>query len=718
MTSQDHIQWPRASSDVRGAMKKPRLRWTLIVAWSLVIHALFLLRYAVHAYRGHHPFSTSTASTASSVRSLPRRTFELVEQHIHAPNLLYHTSAPPIHLVFTTSASYTIGLVALINSTLISAEPQTKPRLQFHIISSDLAEARHVVRMMTDMFKDVNERRFIPYGLKESRDGRLDHVKVWAGYRSESLSKPIVFARYLIPDLLPATVERAIYLDQDTLVVKDLAPLWDIDMDGKPIAAARLCRPTALFRHQFIMKKDPLKNGGFDHDTCTLNNGVLVYDMKSWRASSPSFSNQLFEWTRLNNLDRLYSLGSQPPFNLVFYRNYKILDDRWNLMDIAGLKEDTTYGHGLPWTRTRDEVSSAAVIHWNGEIKPWMCGGEGYYSELWTYFFPNYREYLGNEEIPETMCKSLVVTNPPQPPSVEQFTVVIVSFMRVDTIVKIAKHLQRSLYVKEIVVAWNNVFKPCPEELSELPWVRCIQQEANLVHNRFLIWPNITTEAVLHYDDDVIAPLEDLEAAFSLWKEHRDQILGFEPRVIVCDSAEVDLELQPSAGARIPKGCRYRFQLKQGVFDIVIGKLFFVAKSFMQVYTETPELMELSLDAPCEDIAMSFVTGLLPLPPDSPIHSYNQFPRPPLLFKSNLTEIKSKKFSGLSQGIASGIWRDKRHGCVDALLQIFKGRTPGGQESYYELDPVRRRLYKLPVAGRLDKGWCSDTHGSRECRQP
>lgn len=52
------------------------------------------------------------------------------------------------------------------------------------------------------------------------------------------LSQPIVFARYLIPSLLPENVERVIYLDQDVLVQKDLAELWDVDMEGHPIAAA------------------------------------------------------------------------------------------------------------------------------------------------------------------------------------------------------------------------------------------------------------------------------------------------------------------------------------------------------------------------------------------------------------------------------------------------------------------------------------------------
>jgi lipopolysaccharide biosynthesis glycosyltransferase len=53
--------------------------------------------------------------------------------------------------------------------------------------------------------------------------------------------QPIVFARFLIPDLLPPEIDRVIYLDQDVLVLKDLTALWEINMDGYPIAAARAC---------------------------------------------------------------------------------------------------------------------------------------------------------------------------------------------------------------------------------------------------------------------------------------------------------------------------------------------------------------------------------------------------------------------------------------------------------------------------------------------
>lgn len=300
-------------------------------------------------------------------------------------------------------------------------------------------------------------------------------------------AQPIVFARYLVPDILPKTIERVIYIDQDMLVLDDLAPLWSLDLEGYPLAGARLCRPSALWRKQFVMNKPYMVEGHYDHDTCTLNNGLLVYDLSAWREkSSPSYTDELFEWTRRNSLDKLYSLGSQPPFNLVFYRNYKTLDDRWNLMDLAGLREDTAeYGLGMPWTRSRDEVDSAAVLHWNGLIKPWSCGGgEGYYAEMWTRFFPDYQDFLPANFAPDPACESLVVTEPNAPASTEQFTVVIVSFQRVDTIVKIGRHLEHSDYIREIIVAWNNQEVGCPAELTEFPWVRCIAQEANLVHNR------------------------------------------------------------------------------------------------------------------------------------------------------------------------------------------------------------------------------------------
>jgi Glycosyl transferase family 8 len=47
----------------------------------------------------------------------------------------------------------------------------------------------------------------------------------------------MAYARILIPDLLPETRSRLLYLDADLLVLGDVAPLWTVDLQGAPLGA-------------------------------------------------------------------------------------------------------------------------------------------------------------------------------------------------------------------------------------------------------------------------------------------------------------------------------------------------------------------------------------------------------------------------------------------------------------------------------------------------
>lgn len=125
------------------------------------------------------------------------------------------------------------------------------------------------------------------------------------------MAQPVVYARYLIPRLLPENIKRAIYMDQDMIVQKDIGELWSTDLEGYPVAAARefahhahhavrysfhthrampavgpgrsrfstadlsfLSLSPLQWRKQLKMGKEPLR--GYDHDTCTLNNGMVA----------------------------------------------------------------------------------------------------------------------------------------------------------------------------------------------------------------------------------------------------------------------------------------------------------------------------------------------------------------------------------------------------------------------------------------------------------
>jgi hypothetical protein len=69
---------------------------------------------------------------------------------------------------------------------------------------------------------------------------------------------------------------------------------------------------------------------------------------------------------------------------LAFYRNYKILPERFNLLGLSGQAKEPVSGRTLPSTRWPEEVNQAVILHWNGAIKPWMCSATGpSYSALW-----------------------------------------------------------------------------------------------------------------------------------------------------------------------------------------------------------------------------------------------------------------------------------------------------------------------------------------------
>lgn len=95
----------------------------------------------------------------------------------------------PIHILLTSTASYNTGLLALVNSTLVSASPSSLPRLHFHLISSNQGEAEEVAELLHERFGARIAGKLTAYGLAEVGDERLDGVKVWGGYRSEQLSK-------------------------------------------------------------------------------------------------------------------------------------------------------------------------------------------------------------------------------------------------------------------------------------------------------------------------------------------------------------------------------------------------------------------------------------------------------------------------------------------------------------------------------------------------
>lgn len=99
--------------------------------------------------------------------------------------------------------------------------------------------------------------------------------------------------------------------------------------------------------------------GRSTRDECSFNAGLMVYDLDMYRQED--YASKLLEWVEINNEHNLYHLGSQPPVNLVFYRNYKVLDSRFNRMNLAALRQPGPYGK-QPYTVPPEELRQAVVV--------------------------------------------------------------------------------------------------------------------------------------------------------------------------------------------------------------------------------------------------------------------------------------------------------------------------------------------------------------------
>ncbi|NWL89274.1 MULTISPECIES: glycosyltransferase family 8 protein [unclassified Paenibacillus] len=160
--------------------------------------------------------------------------------------------------------------------------------------------------------------------------------------------------RLLLPSLLD--VSKVIYLDCDVLVNLDIQELWDVDLNGCYLAAARDLGAAGL--------ADVLLPLGFNPDTY-FNSGVIVFELDNIRQNS--------EWyVKMQDFLRQHpstSLPDQDVLNHLYGDNYLQLDGNFNIFIIN--IPDLDFNH--------------RIVHFAGGAKWWEPVSPG---------FTLYQEYL------------------------------------------------------------------------------------------------------------------------------------------------------------------------------------------------------------------------------------------------------------------------------------------------------------------------------------
>lgn len=201
--------------------------------------------------------------------------------------------------------------------------------------------------------------------------------------------------RIYLPELFP-NLDKVVFLDDDIVIQRDLSPLWDIDLGGKVNGAVETCKGeddwvmSKRFRNYFNFSH-PLIAKNLDPDECAWAYGMNIFDLHAWRKTN--IREAYHSWVRENlksNLT-LWKLGTLPPALIAFKGHVHPIDPSWHMLGL-GYQNNTNI----------ENVKKAAVIHYNGQSKPWLQIGFEHLRPFWTKHVNYSNDFVRNCHIMES----------------------------------------------------------------------------------------------------------------------------------------------------------------------------------------------------------------------------------------------------------------------------------------------------------------------------
>ena len=208
----------------------------------------------------------------------------------------------------------------------------------------------------------------------------ITHTKVYTGRWNIG-----TFFRLLLGSLLPKEVERAIYIDCDTIVRNSLHDVYNIDLGECVIAGSDDCRSN-LYRLELGEKPDDIY----------INNGFMVIDIKKWRKMN--LEQQCIDFISDHNGDITYMdqgvsnsiLGSKSLIKELspVYNAQRIFFD-FNFDELLRLRKPEHHCSKEEYERA---IKDPVIVHFTPVFitgtRPWQI--KDYHP-----FTPEYRRYKG-----------------------------------------------------------------------------------------------------------------------------------------------------------------------------------------------------------------------------------------------------------------------------------------------------------------------------------
>jgi lipopolysaccharide biosynthesis glycosyltransferase len=165
------------------------------------------------------------------------------------------------------------------------------------------------------------------------------------------------YYRILMPNNISSDVQKFLYLDADIIIIGDLTPLFEIDLDDKILAATNDIAAIDWSMH---------KKHNIPDQYLYFNSGVLLINKTNWIQKNAT--HKVLSYIK-NNIE-ICDYHDQDGLNGALYDQRQNLSPIWNLQ--IGIyfinKEILEKSYELKYTLA---LSEPIIIHFNGIEKPW-----------------------------------------------------------------------------------------------------------------------------------------------------------------------------------------------------------------------------------------------------------------------------------------------------------------------------------------------------------
>ncbi|KAK1350635.1 Hexosyltransferase [Heracleum sosnowskyi] len=286
-------------------------------------------------------------------------------------------------------------LRAIIHSTEEQLRVHKKQALFLtHLTAKTLPKGLHCLplRLTTEYFTLNTSERHFP-NQEKLEDPRLYHYALFSdnvlaaavvvNSTVSNAKDPSNHVFHVVTDRLNYAAMRMWFLvnppGKATIQVQNVEEFtW---LNGKVIGVVETCGESFHRFDRYLNFSNPLISKIFDPRACGWAFGMNVFDLEEWRRQN--ITEVYHSWQNLNHDRQLWKLGTLPPGLITFWKRTFSLDRSWHVL-----------GLGYNPNVNQKDIERAAVVHYNGNLKPWLEIGIPKFKSYWTRYIDYDQQYL------------------------------------------------------------------------------------------------------------------------------------------------------------------------------------------------------------------------------------------------------------------------------------------------------------------------------------